>query len=303
MLKHTFFALASLAGIAWSQEPAFTLKSYGLVGAVESVKSTHTVLASKPEDQQVTVSTQQFNEAGYLISDSFDRTNGAGKISNTYTYNAQQQILEIAEMLNGQVSAKTKYTYDEQGAISVKKVFAAGGGVKATFTFIYNEKMELARIDCAKDETYGADFSTYKSITYRYNAQKLPIEIVYDMGGYKNTTKYGYDAQGNLTEEYAISDMPGDNMNVGSYKYYTYNENRQITEIVYKNIDAKILKRESFTYDHMDQLTHHSQLTVGGKVISYVHYTSFDDEGNWLKATTYEGSKVIETEEREISYR
>lgn len=290
---------AALTSIAvWSQEQDLNLARYGLVGAVESVKSTRTIVASKPEDQQVSITTDSFNESGFLVS--WSHESGSVKESAQYSYNDKNKPLAITEVKDGKESSY-KFTYDENGYLQEKKI-QVGGTLKATFTYVYNEQWELVRIDCKADDV-SAESGNYKSIIYRYNAQKLPIEIVVDMGAYKNTTKLGYNALAQLVEEYYVSSMPGDNMNIGSYKYFTYNDNKQITEIVYKDIDAKVTKRESFTYDHLDRLTHHSQLTVGGKVISYVHYTSFDDEDNWLKSTSYEGSKITEVTEREITYK
>jgi hypothetical protein len=160
----------------------------------------------------------------------------------------------------------------------------------------------LHREEYYSDPVKNPDLISHKTI-YRYNAKSLPIEIVEDWGTYNHTTKYGYNAMNQLVEEYYISTEPGVNMGIGLYTLRSYNEIKKLSEIIYKNIDGKVISRESFTYDHLEKLTHHSQLTVGGKVTSHVHYTLFDDEGNWQKATTYVGSKATAIEERVITYQ
>ncbi len=162
--------------------------------------------------------------------------------------------------------------------------------------------MELAREEFYSDPEKNASVISHKTI-YRYNAKSLPIEIVEDWGTYNHTTKYGYNAMNQLVEEYYISTEPGVNMGIGLYTLRSYNEIKKLSEIIYKNIDGKVISRESFTYDHLERLTHHSQLTVGGKVTSHIHYTDFDDNDNWQKATTYVGSKATAIEERVITYQ
>jgi len=264
--------------------------------------SSSTDLTKKPEDQQAITFSVTFNKSGYLIESESSVPGLSQKSTIKYVYNDKNQIIEEIENDGQKSFTICKNTYDENGYITESKKFLASGAVDERIVFVYNEKMELAREEYYSDPVKNPDLISHKTI-YRYNAKSLPIEIVEDWGTYNHTTKYGYNAMNQLVEEYYISTEPGVNMGIGLYTLRSYNEIKKISEIIYKNIDGKVISRESFTYDHLEKLTHHSQLTVGGKVTSHVHYTLFDDEGNWQKATTYVGSKATAIEERVITYQ
>jgi hypothetical protein len=309
--KNFFMLKLSLAGLlasallipsVFSQENAYSLKDYDLVGPVLTMTSSSTNLEKKPDDQQAMTFSVTFNKSGYLIESVSSVAGLSQKSTIKYVYNDKNQIIEEIENDGQKSFTICKNTYDENGYITETKRFLASGAVDERIVFIYNEKMELARKEFYADPEKNPTTITHKTI-YRYNAKSLPIEIVEDWGTYNHTTKYAYNAMNQLVEEYYISTEPGVNMGIGLYTLRSYNDIKKLSEIVYKNIDGKVISRESFTYDHMEKLTHHSQLTVGGKVTSYVHYTLFDDEGNWTKATTYVGSKVTATEERVITYQ
>ena len=285
-----------------SQENSYSLKDYDLVGPVLTMTSSSTDLEKKPEDQQAITFSVTFNKSGYLIESESSVPGLSQKSTIKYVYNDKNQIIEEIENDGQKSYTICKNTYDENGYITESKKFLASGAVDERIVFIYNEKMELAREEYYSDPVKNPDLISHKTV-YRYNAKSLPIEIVEDWGTYNHTTKYGYNAMNQLVEEYYISTEPGVNMGIGLYTLRSYNEIKKLSEIVYKNIDGKVISRESFTYDHLEKLTHHSQLTVGGKVTSHVHYTLFDDEGNWQKATTYVGSKATAIEERVITYQ
>lgn len=285
-----------------SQENSYSLKDYDLVGPVLTMTSSSTDLEKKPEDQQAITFSVTFNKSGYLIESESSVPGLSQKSTIKYVYNDKNQIIEEIENDGQKSFTICKNTYDENGLITESKKFLASGALDERIVFIYNEKMELAREEYYSDPVKNPDLISHKTI-YRYNAKSLPIEIVEDWGTYNHTTKYGYNAMNQLVEEYYISTEPGVNMGIGLYTLRSYNEIKKLSEIIYKNIDGKVISRESFTYDHLEKLTHHSQLTVGGKVTSHVHYTLFDDEGNWQKATTYVGSKATAIEERVITYQ
>ncbi|MBK9591719.1 MAG: hypothetical protein IPO32_09495 [Crocinitomicaceae bacterium] len=286
----------------FSQENSYSLKDYDLDGPVLSMTSSSTNLEKKPEDQQAVTFSVTFNKSGYLVESVSSVAGLSQKSTIKYVYNDKNQIIEEIENDGQKSFTICKNTYDENGYITESKKFLASGAVDERIVFIYNEKMELAREEYYSDPEKNPSVITHKTI-YRYNAKSLPIEIVEDWGTYNHTTKYAYNAMNQLVEEYYISTEPGVNMGIGLYTLRSYNEIKKLSEIVYKNIDGKVISRESFTYDHMEKLTHHSQLTVGGKVTSHIHYTLFDDEGNWQKATTYVGSKATAVEERVITYQ
>jgi hypothetical protein len=294
-------ALVIYAQSGLAQETSYTLKDYDLVGPVLSMTSTSTNLEKKPEDQVAISFSVSFNKSGYLVESVSSLPGLSQKSTVKYNYNDKNQIVEEIENDGQKSFTICKNTYDENGYITESKIMLASGKTDERIVFIYNEKMELARKEFYADPEKNPDLLSHK-IIYRYNAQSLPIEIVEDWGTYKHTTKYGYNAMNQLVEEYYISTEPGVNMGIGLYTLRSYNDIKQLSEIVYKNIDGKVISRESFTYDHLERLTHHSQLTVGGKVTSHVHYTDFDDNDNWQKATTYVGSKVTAVEERVITY-
>ncbi len=298
----SFLASTLLVPSVFSQENSYSLKDYDLVGPVLSMTSSSTDLTKKPEDQQAITFSVTFNKSGYLIESESSVPGLSQKSTIKYVYNDKNQIIEEIENDGQKSFTICKNTYDENGYITESKKFLASGAVDERIVFVYNEKMELAREEYYSDPVKNPDLISHKTI-YRYNAKSLPIEIVEDWGTYNHTTKYGYNAMNQLVEEYYISTEPGVNMGIGLYTLRSYNEIKKISEIIYKNIDGKVISRESFTYDHLEKLTHHSQLTVGGKVTSHVHYTLFDDEGNWQKATTYVGSKATAIEERVITYQ
>lgn len=305
MLKLSLTGLITsvlLSTSVFSQTNSYSLKDYDLVGSVLTMTSTSTNLEKKPEEQKAVSFSVTFNNAGYLIESVSSVPGLSQKSTIKYVYNDKNQITEEIENDGQKSFTICKNTYDENGNIIESKKFLASGALDERIVFIYNEKMELAREDYYSDPVKNPDLVSHK-IIYRYNAKSLPIEIVEDYGTYNHTTKYGYNAMNQLVEEYYISTEPGVNMGIGLYTLRSYNDIKQLSEIVYKNIDGKVISRESFTYDHLERLTHHSQLTVGGKVTSHVHYTDFDDNDNWQKATTYVGSKATATEERVITYQ
>lgn len=305
MLKKYFYSVSALLLLnqsGFSQEINHTRQEYNLLGSVKACNVTTTIFGEKPEDDFTKNSSQIFNDAGYLIEAFYEMGHGVMGSSVKYTYNEKNQIIEIIDNTYNKPFVSVKNTYDEKGYITENRNYNSEGKLEQLFTFIYNDKMEIVLTELRIDSEKNPD-QLFARFSYRYNALGLVFEIFEDWNYYETTIKFSYNAKGKVAEEYYSTTKENADESQNYSLYRTYNDDGWLIGIVYKNKDGKILKQESFVYDHLERLTHHNQLNALGKVVGYTQYTEFDETAdNWTKSVTYEGKKMISSDVREISY-
>jgi len=305
MSKLSLFTLSStflLNSISFSQDVPITLKDYNLFGSVKSHITTTTVYGDKPEDNFTKKSSQSFNEPGFLIESTYEMGHGVKGASFKFVYNEKNQIIEITDITYDKPFVSLTNLYDASGYITEQTKYNSDGKLDKHFTFIYNDKMEVVLKELRTDPVKNPEKITAK-YSYRYNAQSKVFEIVEDWINYKNTSKFSYNAKGKVSEEY-YSTTKADADDSETYSQSkTYNEEGWLIGIIYKDKVGKILKQESFVYDHLERLTHHNQLNASGKVVGYTHYSEFDEiADNWTKSATYDSKKMTSSEVRELTY-
>jgi len=305
MLKLSLFTFGLallLTSIGFSQNTQLTLKDFNLLGSVKSCKTTATVYGDKPEDDFNKTSSLIFNELGYVIEASFELGHGVKGGSGKYVYNDKNQLVEEINTTYEKQYVSLRNKYDEKGYILEQTTYNSDGKLDEHYSYIYNDKMEVVLKEMRTDPEKNPEQINVK-FTYRYNAQSKVFEIVEDWINYKNTSKFSYNAKGKVSEEY-YSTTKADADDSETYSQSkTYNEEGWLIGIIHKDKEGKILKQESFVYDHLERLTHHNQLNALGKIVGYTQYSEFDETAdNWTKSVTYEGKKMTSSEVREITY-
>lgn len=296
------FLLLNPTCFSQSNELPITRAEFNLNGSVKTIKTTTTILGAKPEDDFTKTSGQTFNETGYLIEGSFDLGHGVKGGSAKYVYNEKNQIVEIIDNTYDKSFVRLKNTYDDKDYITEQRTYNSDGKLDQLYTFIYNDKMEVVLKELRTDPEKNPEQIMAKYI-YRYNAQSKVFELTEDWMGFKNISKYSYNAKGKVSEEHHSTTKADADESQNYSLYLSYNEEGWLIGIVHKDKEGKITKQESFVYDHLERLTHHNQLNALGKVEGYTQYSEFDETAdNWTKSVTYEGKKIISTEVREITY-
>lgn len=300
MAKRSVFIvtiLLLLNNYSFTQEGLYKLEDFGLLGKVESVGE----MSQKPALQMRAKSTLNFNDFGYLTNWSFDMDGGAETGSGSVIYDDKFQIVEEQRNDGSAKYSPLKNTYNEGGYITEQRIYLSDGSLEALYKYIYNDNMQVV-VKTKHTDPENNPESVQVRYTYRYNAQGLVIEITEKWDDFENVSKFSYDAKGLCIQAHYSTTrtdaQAGDNFSV----FTTYNEVNQVTEILRKGKDGKMISKETFVYDHRERLTRHDKYDAKGNLVEYTEYSDFDEHDNWQQSMTYQGKKIYSAVERVLTY-
>lgn len=177
-------------------------------------------------------------------------------------------------------------------------------GEVTTFTYKFNENVNLVEmVERTRDE-YGSNYGSFKT-TFKYNdLKKLIEENYFELSGrFINKTIYKYDEIGNLIEEKRYN-ADGDLSNKRTYKYK--NKGREVKGVSISPTwpDGNSYRKFTCKYNNKGLLIEEKEYNTKGNLseTTTYKYNDFDETGNWIKQSVFINDKPRKIIEREIKY-
>lgn len=259
----------------------------------------------------------KYDKKGNLIEKKEFGYNDSIKNKSIYTYNQNGLLTEedfywvdIFKYYNGDTTQefqnnsklelryKTIYKYDDKGHLLEEIVNNSDSSLYYKHKYKYDDKGRLIE-DILKYKTvykydnngdtieylyYDLDGSLYRKEICEYNKKRNLIKKNIE----NETWIYKYNRKGiRLKVEMYVD---------GKLKYIEkYNKRGYLTE----SIDYKNNEKEIIEYDNNDNII---KDIFKESYITRVYYYEYDKQGNWVKVTHIEDSKVVQIHERKIEY-
>jgi hypothetical protein len=269
MKKIIFLSFLLFSFIGFSQQNNLNLKSENLKGNVQSYQN-KTFLISKTSGllEQRYNEKRSFNSNGLLtsIENYGDDTQLDSK--ETFTYEHAKLSEHTVYGSSGNINKTTKYEYDEAGNLVTQKKYNKSDKLQYQTTFLYNNKGILT----AKHKLIPSINYTMKQ-HYKYNDLEQLIEIskIARVGTTKETFEYNTIGLLSKKSEYnAMGEMY-------SFINYVYNKQQDKIELKKYDIDGTLTYFENYEY-------------------------TYDNNGNWIKRTSFEKGVKVSSEKREFTY-
>lgn len=191
-----------------------------------------------------------------------------GKLSygkDTYTYDTEGKLIEMAHEINGSV-LRTTYTYNQAGQLIKEAEFHR---IKE---YIYNSEGRLIEVR----RSYENGINDGKEAFLYDEDGKLIERIFYDKNGLPEAKETKtYDAEGRLLKE------------VNRYSMNTYNEKGQLlTESDGKDTNDPNYRKVVFEYDDRGHIVKEETYNNKGLIKYSLYVYEFDLAGNWTKQVT-----------------
>ena len=247
----------------------------------ETIKQGNTVLSQTLYSYEYAVENGAYNKVTKtVVGDS----NAPSVVTTEYT-DKHGNVAKTGKVING-VEYFDTYTYDYVGNnTSILSAADAAKNLAHTSKYEYNHDGQVTKTYNANNQyttnTYDAygrmvsatDYAgTPTTYTYdtlgRLTSQTITIET-----GKTSTTKYEYDAAGNIIREWNQNNAVGSTADWAKTEY-TYDNRNRLTSVKQYN-DSTVASTTSYTYDNVGNVL---TMTVGGKTTTY----TYDRFGNVL---------------------
>ncbi|TCC96950.1 RHS repeat domain-containing protein [Pedobacter hiemivivus] len=194
-----------------------------------------------------------------------------------FNYDNNQQLLERTEQLNGQISLKRKYTY-ENGNLKNFETKVAGSSGVIRHEYLYNEE----KLPVKKTEVHTGPMgsATFRTTNYTYQNKRMAIERYSNIDGDKKDVeiKYVYDPKGRISGFRATRDTlfrdvifeyVGDRLKqIKSKGNTTIEFGRELRIIApYTGKHELFTYSREFEYDKKDNLIRDTQFLNGNKIM------------------------------------
>lgn len=214
--------------------------------------------------------------------------NTAGKAESVSTFGKE-----------GDLVAMEKYKYDSDGNLTEVSSYGHDGELLWQQLIEYEGK----RVDrCINKHLWDDDVDIYEH-TSEWDGEKMVSQTTTHNGELQSVTKYTkWDKSGN---EWVGYDKNGDETSRGKA---AYNRDGYITEYSVGDINSVVEYNEKGlpVYIKNAELLLNTMLSFGGSDDNKVYHIEYeyDQRGNWIKQTVYEGEmrKPVTISEREINY-
>lgn len=236
------------------------------------------------------------------IRESYYRAEGADadfKLQRVYTTEFNKEANKtsyIQYKLDGSVSSKQLYTYDEKNNLIEDNSYTSYGELFIKTTYKYDNKGNII-----EEILFEDNYPPLKQL-YKYDDRGNLIEKEqYNPDGFCwNKILYEYNDRGNMVEENHFS---SEDLHVEK-KLYKYNDNGDIIEVEsHYSLDSSFNYKVLSIYDDKSNLIEYSYIKDDNSQPSKEIYKyKFDKKGNWITSTTFKDGIPQNKTEREIEY-
>ncbi|OJJ16256.1 hypothetical protein BKI52_33725 [marine bacterium AO1-C] len=252
-----------------------TLLTKKLKGKVKSVTTTtYSVTQVKGEirkkSQTGLIAYEAFNSIGNIINERKTKPNGTIFQRQQYTYDQQDNNVEVRTISNGKVSKKTIYKYDRYS--------------NKTAEYGYDKHNNL----------------THK-ILYSYSSQHKLKEMRVFKGNdnawsYKH--RFTFNSKNKLIGRHIL-----DHSGRSQQWIHEYNEAEKSSKITILNQDQAMVSKSSFRFDDRENEIERTELNGANEVKRIIQTKyKYDKQGNWIKKTIFENQIPTSILERKIEY-
>jgi YD repeat-containing protein len=289
-MKNTILIIALICG---KQLFAQLYTAPEFKGHPKLVVSTYTLEPDSTGYNHSTLNSYTYDGQGLLTHGMFD--GGHGEIISTEYAYKNGQVVKITGSTNGKVTGKSMYKYDDNGqCIS----YITG---KEKTEYRYNEQHLISETNeyydgkinlqtrytyndsglCTLEESSDPiEHVTFANITTSYNEKGQPTDIAY---------RFMYDT----TSNFSVS--------------YRYDDAGNLEKSIRVNAENKITSSSKFDYDDHGNIVREKSMwfdtETGQEMYStYTYAYEYDEQGNWVKMTTWLDDKPYAEEVRTIVY-
>lgn len=212
------------------------------------------------------------------------------KIVNKYI--EQDKLIDMTGYdLKSNIKWKNKFKYNPKGSVSEIAIYNFEGKIDFKEVFKYNADELLS-----EQITYNNMGNVYSKIINKYLGKDLLSSEKYDFNGYLvHTNVYEYRNDKLYKESTKI------NNSVSSNKIYNYDDNNNISEIIYYNAKDKIEKKELF--NEMGDIYEEMYYTSNSQTDYTITYEyEMDNNSNWVQMIKYKNTLPLQLTKREINY-
>lgn len=204
-------------------------------------------------------------------------------------YNDQHLPFRFSEYTNkGDLKEQYDRTYNTSGVVTAETKRGADRYVKLSSEYTYENPKQAKTMRSQKiyngdknlmyTETYQADKKGNISSSRRVNAKG---ETIYSY-------EYAYDEHNNRIRETRINDKG----NKVSEQEHEYGDHKELLSDNIYNAQGKLRFRNEYTYNDKGEMTGMTITNADGTMEVYRMQYEYDPQGNWIRQTTYKGSKI-----------
>jgi len=252
------------------------------------------------------------NELEYV--DSSFRATGATAIHVRllHKYNEVGRVIEDAEWLENKLLHKITYAYAADGYKTEDIVCDPAGEIEGKSVFIYDDYGNEKERDYHNERLVAKRYSEYNK------QNNLVKETSYVNDTIQHTSRYIYDAKGNMIEDFTY-DKKG--MRLRSFSYRYDSARNKIVDSTFLphaecvgNAFGDLYERNTYKYDSLGNVILKETCFYGVSPYSaiktqYEYKYKYDAHGNWIEKTVFKSDKysvmkerVQEDEKRQIEY-
>ena len=213
-------------------------------------------------------------DEGQLDRKHIRKYNDAGALTEAANYNPEGELLD-----------KMKYVYDAQGRNSEVWSF------KDDQVPEYKDKRTFDENGMLIKETRFLEAEIERNISFKYNDRKQQTEMLNYSGDGELRSKVStrYDAKGNKTD--LIVYEGGE---IDSKSKFVYDNNNNLIEEWYHAGDGSLKSKKSYKYDAKNQMIEEAFFDDSEALIQKFEYKLRDD-GTILEVAIYEGNNLVNT--------
>lgn len=212
-----------------------------------------------------------------------------------YTYDDQNQLVQVVGYENGMETSRSFLEYDEYGSVTGTVNESAEETLISEINYVRDGRGNILRSESYTNGVLGSVYEyTYDKRGNELSWTEIPSDAQADETEKFRQTVKKYDRWGNLTEE--TYKWPYHNIHV----LFSYSDGRKVKQTEY-DTEGEIAEYWVFSYDDKGRITGESLYSGEGILKFYAEYT-FDETGLVCTKSNYDADGIPENYEDIFTY-